>query len=36
MNAREFIVLAGLLTSACLQPEDLQTAQLQRYLNKVA
>jgi hypothetical protein len=31
MNMREFLFLVGLLMSACSQPEDLQTAQLQRY-----
>ena len=34
MNAREFIFLVGLLISACSQPEDLQTAQAQRYYAK--
>jgi hypothetical protein len=30
MNAREYLFLIVLLISACSQPEDLQTAELQR------
>jgi hypothetical protein len=34
MNTRALLLLVGLFLSACSQPEDLQTAQLQRYYAK--